>query len=48
MGDISKEKWVKPEITDLGDAKDIIKGFAPADPKVGGTGDSDLDIASDL
>ena len=43
-----KEKWVKPEIIDLGDAKDIIKGFAPADPKVAGGGDSDLAVASDV
>ena len=43
-----KGTWTKPEITDLGNAKDIIKGFAPADPKVSGGGDSDLAVASDL
>ena len=43
-----KREWSKPQITDLGDAKDIIKGFAPADPKVAGGGDSDLAVASDL
>ena len=48
MQDNKKEKWIKPEITDLGNAKDIIKGFAPADPKVAGGGDADLAVASDL
>ena len=48
MQDKKKQKWVKPEIDDLGDAKDIIKGFSPADPKVAGGGDSDLAVASDL
>ncbi len=44
----NKHIWEKPEVKELGDAKEIIKGFAPADPKVSGGGDSDLDVASDL
>tara|TARA_B100000963_G_C22621859_1_gene670345 strand:- start:152 stop:292 length:141 start_codon:yes stop_codon:yes gene_type:complete len=28
-------KWCKPEITDLGDAKDIIKGIPGGDKEVG-------------
>ena len=42
-----KKNWVKPEIKDLGDAKDIIKGFTPGDPKIPGGGDGALDGASD-
>ena len=41
------KNWVKPEIKDLGDAKDIIKGFTPGDPKIPGGGDGALDGASD-
>jgi len=34
-------KWQKPELKDLGKAKDLIKGGAPGvDPKVFGTGDA--------
>ena len=29
----------KPKESKLGDAKSIIKGFGPGDPKVGGDGD---------
>ncbi len=44
----NKNIWERPEVKELGDAKEIIKGFAPSDPKVSGGGDSDLDVASDL
>ena len=42
-----KKSWIVPEVKDLGDAKDIIKGFTPADPKVPGGGDGSLAGASD-
>ena len=44
----TEQKWEKPEIKDLGKAKDIIKGFSPADPKTLGGGDGDLANGSDV
>ena len=36
----NKKDWIKPEIKDLGEAKDLIKGGAPGeDPKTFGSGD---------
>ena len=48
MDNENKQTWENPEVKTLGKAKDIIKGFSPADPKVSGSGDTDLDVASDL
>ena len=48
MDNENKITWENPEVKTLGKAKDIIKGFTPADPKVSGGGDADLDVASDL
>lgn len=47
MNSNDKKTWTKPEVKDLGDAKDIIKGFTPGDPKVPGGGDGSLAGASD-
>ena len=47
MNSNEKKDWITPEIKDMGDAKDIIKGFTPADPKVPGGGDGSLAGASD-
>tara|TARA_Y100000992_G_C21163333_1_gene442257 strand:+ start:281 stop:484 length:204 start_codon:yes stop_codon:yes gene_type:complete len=47
MNSKDKNIWVTPEVKDLGDAKDIIKGFTPEDPKVPGGGDGNLAGASD-
>ena len=47
MNSKEKKTWIAPEVKDLGDAKDIIKGFTPADPKVPGGGDGQLAGASD-
>ena len=44
----TEQKWEKPVIKDLGKAKDIIKGFSPADPKTLGGGDGDLANGSDV
>ena len=46
-GENDKKTWVSPEVKDLGDAKEIIKGFTPGDPKVPGGGDGALAGASD-
>jgi len=48
MANQNENKWVKPEVKDLGKAKDIIKGFTPADPKTLGGGDGDLANGSDV
>ena len=34
-----KAKWINPEIMDLGNANDLIKGGEGGDPKFLGTGD---------
>ena len=47
MNSKDKKTWTTPEVKDLGDAKDIIKGFSPEDPKVPGGGDGALAGASD-
>ena len=47
MNSNEKKTWVSPEVKELGDAKEIIKGFTPGDPKVPGGGDGALDGASD-
>ena len=47
MNSNEKETWVSPEVKDLGDAKEIIKGFTPGDPKIPGGGDGALAGASD-
>ena len=47
MNPNEKKTWVSPEVKELGDAKEIIKGFTPGDPKVPGGGDGALDGASD-
>lgn len=47
MKSCEKQNWEKPSIKDLGDAKDIIKGFTPGDPKIAGGGDGALAGASD-
>ena len=47
MNSNEKKTWVSPEVKDLGDAKEIIKGFTPGDPKVPGGGDGALAGASD-
>ena len=47
MNSNEKKTWVSPEVKDLGDAKDIMKGFTPGDPKVPGGGDGALAGASD-
>ena len=47
MNSKDKKTWTAPEVKDLGDAKDIIKGFTPGDPKVPGGGDGNLAGASD-
>ena len=44
---IKKPDWSQPEVKVIGKAKDIIKGFTPADPKVPGGGDGALAGASD-
>ena len=37
---LEKANWIKPEIKDLGNAKDLIEGGAPGeDPKTFGSGD---------
>ena len=48
MTDTNIKKWEKPNESELGDAKSIIKGFGPGDPKVGGDGDDALSNASDV
>lgn len=48
MSDTNIKKWEKPKESELGDAKSIIKGFGPGDPKVGGDGDDALANASDV
>ena len=40
--------WIKPEIKVLGEAKDLIKGFEPEDPKISGGFDGDLANATDV
>ena len=47
MNSTEKKTWVSPEVKDLGDAKEIIKGFTLGDPKVPGGGDGALAGASD-
>ena len=47
MDSSEKKVWEKPSVKELGDAKEIIKGFTPGDPKVPGGGDGALDGASD-
>ena len=47
MTSSEKKTWEKPSVKELGDAKEIIKGFTPGDPKVPGGGDGALDGASD-
>ena len=47
MNSDEKRTWVSPEVKDLGDAKEIIKGFTPEDPKIPGGGDGALAGASD-
>ena len=44
----SKKLWEEPTIKELGDAKSIIQGFGPSDPKVAGDGDDALATASDV
>ena len=48
MSKNTNKNWEKPEIIDLGKAKDIILGFTPADPKALGSGDNDLANGSDV
>ena len=48
MKDKDKRVWETPSVKELGDAKQIIKGFTPADPKVPGGGDGALAGASDV
>jgi hypothetical protein len=48
MNSTESKKWVKPHVKEIGDAKEIIKGFGPGDPKVGGDGDDALANASDV
>lgn len=44
----TRKQWKSPEILELGDAKDLVKGFTDADPKRSGGGDDDLDVGSDV
>ena len=39
MTSSEKKTWEKPSVKELGDAKEIIKGFTPGDPKIPGGGD---------
>ena len=48
MEEVSKKSWQEPDSKSIGKAKDIIQGFSPADPKVLGGGDGDLNNASDV
>ena len=47
MTSSEKKTWEKPSVKELGDAKEIIKGFTPGDPKIPGGGDGALAGASD-